>query len=320
MITAELKRAADIAVIRCMGVKSGESVLIIVDTPQREFGPLLAAPCLAVGAEPLIVEMTPRENHGVEPPDVVKRAMLGADVILMPTTKSLSHTSARLAATERGKRIASMPMITPSVMERTLCADYEEIERRNDRLLELLAGHGKVRVSSPSGTDLSFSVEGRPFHADGGINHRPGDFANLPAGEVYVAPVEGTAEGRLVVDGSMAGVGLLEDPIELVIEGGFAVKILGGEKAEELERLITPYGRDAWNIAELGIGTNEMAIITGNILEDEKVLGTCHVAIGDNSTFGGRVAVASHLDGILREPTLEVDGGIVMERGEPVGW
>ncbi|MCX7022148.1 MAG: aminopeptidase [bacterium] len=320
MITAELKKAADIAVLRCMGVKAGESVLIVVDTPQRDFGPLFAAPCLTVGAEPLILEMTPRESHGEEPPEAVARAMLGADVILMPTSKSLSHTAARLAATQAGARIASLPMITPEVMGRTLVADYDEIERRNERLLGVLAGKSRVRLSSPAGTDLTFSIEGRTFRADGGINHRPGDFANLPAGEVYAAPVEGTAAGILVVDGSMAGLGLLAEPIELVITDGSVVEIRGGEEAEELERLITPFGWDARNVAELGIGTNETATITGNVLEDEKVLGTCHVALGDNSTFGGRVSVASHLDGIVRAPTLEADGEVILGGGGPVGW
>jgi leucyl aminopeptidase (aminopeptidase T) len=320
MITSDLKKAADIAVLRCMGVKAGESVLIVVDTPQRDFGPLFASSCLAAGAEPLIIEMTPRESHGEEPPESVARAMLGADVVIMPTSKSLSHTAARLAATRAGARIASLPTITPEVMGRTLVADYDEIERRNGRLLGVLGGKSRVRLSSPAGTDLTFSIEGRTFRADGGINHRPGDFANLPAGEVYAAPVEGTATGLLVVDGSMAGVGLLADPIELVVTDGSVVEIRGGEEAEELERLITPFGWDARNVAELGIGTNETATVSGNVLEDEKVLGTCHVALGDNSTFGGTVSVASHLDGIVREPTLEADGVTVLEGGKPVGW
>jgi leucyl aminopeptidase (aminopeptidase T) len=320
MITAELKKAAEIAVIRCMGVKAGESVLILVDTPQRDFGPLFVAPCLAAGAEPLIMEMTPRESHGQEPPEAVARAMLSVDVIFMPTSKSLSHTAARLAATRAGARIASLPTITPDVMGRTLVADYEEIERRNERLLGLLGGKSRVRLRSAAGTDLTLSVEGRPFHPDGGINHQPGDFANLPAGEVYVAPVEGTAEGVLVVDGSMAGVGLLSNPIELAVLDGSVVEIRGGEEAEELERLITPFGWDARNVAELGIGTNETAMVSGNVLEDEKVLGTCHVALGNNSTFGGRVSVASHLDGIVREPTLEADGVRILNGGEAVGW
>ncbi|HUT98670.1 MAG TPA: aminopeptidase [bacterium] len=228
MITAELKKAAEIAVLRCMGVKAGESVLIVVDTPQRDFGPLFSSPCLAAGAEPLILEMTPRGSHGEEPPEAVARAMLGADVILMPTSKSLSHTAARLAATRAGARIASLPTITPEVMGRTLVADYDEIERRNERLLGVLGGKSRVRLGTPAGTDLTFSIEGRTFHADGGINHRPGDFANLPAGEVYVAPVEGTAVGLLVVDGSMAGVGLLTDHIELVVTDGSVVEIRGG--------------------------------------------------------------------------------------------
>jgi len=254
MITSDLKKAADIAVLRCMGVKAGESVLIVVDTPQRDFGPLFASSCLAAGAEPLIIEMTPRESHGEEPPESVARAMLGADVVIMPTSKSLSHTAARLAATRAGARIASLPTITPEVMGRTLVADYDEIERRNGRLLGVLGGKSRVRLSSPAGTDLTFSIEGRTFRADGGINHRPGDFANLPAGEVYAAPVEGTATGLLVVDGSMAGVGLLADPIELVVTDGSVVEIRGGEEAEELERLITPFGWDARNVAELGDG------------------------------------------------------------------
>lgn len=318
--TNELKKAADIAILQCMGVQPGETVLIVVDTPQRELGLLLAESSRLAEAETLLIEMDQRDNHGEEPPVAIAAAMLKVDVILLPTSKSLSHTDARRMATEAGARIASMPMITATVMARTLVADYQVIEERNQRLFGLLEGGRRVRLTSPAGTDLTFSIAGQSFHLDGGLNTKPGDFANLPAGEVYCAPVEGTAEGVIIVDGSMAAIGLLNEPLQLTVKKGLVTEICGGEEAAQLEAIIAPYGRAARNIAELGIGTNDRAIIIGNILEDEKVLGTCHVAIGDNSTFGGTVSVASHLDGIIRNPSLEVNGELLLDKGTPIGW
>ncbi len=315
----ELERSAEIAVRDCLGVKPGEQVLIIVDERQRELGPPLYRAARRAGAEALLVEMPPRENHGEEPPPVIAAAMAAADVVFMPTSKSLSHTRARREAGERGARIASMPMITPDIMARTLSADYRAIDQRNASLHGLLSGGDEVRLTNPAGTELTFSIADRELHRDGGINHHPGDFANLPAGEVYCSPVEGTAEGVLVIDGSMAPLGLLDEPLQLIIRAGLVREILGAS-AGELEEVIDPYGEPARNIAELGIGTNEKAILTGNTLEDEKILGTCHIAIGDNSTFGGAVSVASHLDGVLLEPTLIVDGKTLLQAGEPRGW
>ncbi|MCD4733641.1 aminopeptidase [bacterium] len=318
--TYELIKAADIAILQCMGLQSDETALVVVDPPQRELGLLLAESCRNAGAETIFIEINQRGNHGEEPPPAVAAAMLKADVILLPTSKSLSHTEARRRASDAGARIASMPMITTGVMARTMVADYQVIEERNQRLFELLAGGQQARLTSAAGTDLTFSIAGRPFHLDGGLNTKPGDFANLPAGELYCAPVEGTAEGVIIVDGSMAAIGLLNEPLQLTVKKGLVTEISGGEEAEQLEAIIAPYGRAARNIAELGIGTNDRAIITGNILEDEKVLGTCHIAIGDNSTFGGTVSVASHLDGILRNPNLEIDGKLLLEKGIPQGW
>ncbi|MCR4426018.1 MAG: aminopeptidase, partial [Firmicutes bacterium] len=134
----------------------------------------------------------------------------------------------------------------------------------------------------------------------------------------YIAPVEGTANGVIVVDGAMAGIGITENPITLEVRDGLVTRILGGPAARQLEDLIAPLGAPARNIAELGIGTNDRARLTGRVLEDEKVMGTIHLAIGDNSHFGGKVAVPSHLDGIILSPTLVIDGKSVMVNGELV--
>lgn len=312
----KLRRAAKVVLQDCMAVKPGETVLIIVDAPKKEIGEVLFSQAQQMQGEALLLEMLPRENHGVEPPRAVAEAMKIADVIVVPTSKSLSHTNARREANESGARIATMPDITVEMMERTLASGYGEIAGRCIYYANLLSGANQVEIMTPAGTDLSFSLEGRPGHADTGLVHSPGDFSNLPAGEAFVAPVEGTAKGKLVVDGSMAGIGRINSPIEMEVEDGYVTSITGGVEAENLEAILDKYGYEARNIAELGIGLNDLAQLTGSPLEDEKMLGTVHIALGDNSTFGGTVSVPSHLDGILLQPTVTIDGKIVIEDGQ----
>jgi aminopeptidase len=119
----------------------------------------------------------------------------------------------------------------------------------------------------------------------------------------------------LVVDGSMAGVGMTAQPIRIVVKDGYATGITGGPEAGKLAALLEPHGLDARTVAEFGVGTNDRAIITGVILEDEKVMGTIHVAFGDNKSMGGSVRVASHLDGLVMQPTVWFDDRMIMDTG-----
>ena len=119
-----------------------------------------------------------------------------------------------------------------------------------------------------------------------------------------------------MVDGSFAGVGKIgKKPIHITVEKGFAVEIKGGKEASKLQSLLEPLGKAAYNIAELGIGTNDQAIVTGQILEDEKVMGTVHIALGNNVSMGGTCSVGIHLDGVILEPTVEIDGKLIMDCG-----
>jgi leucyl aminopeptidase (aminopeptidase T) len=158
-------------------------------------------------------------------------------------------------------------------------------------------------------------VEGRKAHASSGIFRERGQSGNLPTGEAYLAPLEGESNGVVVVDGAMAGIGLLREPVRIEVENGYATGITGGEEARRLIELLEPHGRDARNVAEFGIGTNDRAILTGNILEDEKVLGTIHIAFGDNKSMGGNVRVPSHLDGMVNRPTVWFDDRMIMNSG-----
>src|SRR4030095_9892782 len=186
-----------------------------------------------------------------------------------------------------------------------------------ERLAEILTQGRTARVTTPAGTDITMSIEGREAIADTGLLTERGAFGNLPAGEAFLAPVEGTAEGTIVVDGSVGDSGAIIDPITLVVSAGYVHQIRGdASPPAQLEKLRHPQGREAYSIAERGIGTNDRARIVGNVLEDEKVLGTVHIAMGNNAFMGGRVNVPSHHDAVLRRPDLLIDGTAIMRAGE----
>lgn len=311
----KIDKAVKVALEQCLAVKRNETVLVVTDDANLEAGEIFYRAARPLCRDAVLMILPERENNGQEPPVQVSAAMLASDVVFLATTKSLSHTRARKNASKAGARIASMPGITLDMMARTLDVDYRRMESEGRRLCKILKGASVVNIKTSMGTDLAFSIKGRRAEPDTGIIPSPGGFTNLPAGEVYLAPVEGTAQGRLVVDGSIGDTGILKRPIEIAISHGFAVGIKGGRAAGNLWEMLSQHGKNAFNVAEFGIGINPKAAITGNILEDEKALTTIHIAFGDNSGFGGRVSVPSHQDGIVRDPSVWVDGKPLMEKG-----
>jgi leucyl aminopeptidase (aminopeptidase T) len=236
--------------------------------------------------------------------------MAGADVVLAPTTKSLSHTRARKRATDAGARAATLPGITEAVMTAGLDADYAAIERHCLDVLDQVADADELRVTTPAGTDLTVEPGDREWLTDTGMVHDAGDFSNLPAGEVFVSPE--TATGTYVVDGTMMPHGLIEEPIRFEVADGYVTHVSDGAVREQIEAGRDAVGRDAANLAELGIGTNVgVTELVGSVLLDEKAAGTVHVAVGDDASIGGDVEAPLHLDGIIREPTVRADGTVV---------
>lgn len=312
-----LLKASKSVVKDCLRVKEGEEVLIIVDAKSRKIGESLYEVCRGVKAEAILAEIVERDLHGAEPPKVIAEAMKHATVVIAPTTKSLSHTEARHKATQAGARIATMPGIAEEMMIRTMSSDYTGIADLSRRVAESLSKGKIARVTSPAGTDITMSIDGRDGLPDTGMLHSPGAFGNLPAGEAFIAPVEGSANGRIVIDGAMAGVKELDEPITVIVENGKVKEIQGGEAANQLAQMIeTAKDDNARNVAELGIGTNENAGLSGSLLEVEKVLGTVHIAFGDNKSFGGQVKAPIHVDGVILKPTLIVDDKTVISEGK----
>ncbi len=302
-----LKDNTGIILETCMAVKPEEIVLIITDTATHpSIAIALYDKAVELGCDPILMTMEPREVHGQEPPGVVAEAMAAADVVLAPTSKSLTHTQARLNANEAGVRTATLPGISLEMMESGgISADYLAVRDTAFDLKSRLDGVKEVRITTDLGTDIVFEVEGCDWRVDHGICHEPGSSSNLPADEVFVAPKGGN--GVFVVDGSMGGMGLLNSPLTIKIEDGQATDITG-ESSGKFIGMIDSVGPPGRNLAELGIGINPAARLIGNVLEDEKVAGTVHVALGDNSTFGGNVVAGIHLDGIITGPTVYLDG------------
>jgi leucyl aminopeptidase (aminopeptidase T) len=195
-----------------------------------------------------------------------------------------------------------------------LTADYHEVERLTNLASDVLDKGRIVEITTPSGTNLTMSTEGRTCLRDTGLYHGPPNtWGNLPAGEACLAPVEGTTQGILVVD-SMGGV--VTQPVSVTIKNGWAQKFEGTD-AVKLESLLRKGDDNAFNVGELGVGTNAKARLTGAVLENEKVLGTVHIALGDNSSYpGGHSKSNIHMDGILLEPTVKVDGVLLLEKGK----
>ncbi len=317
MKSTKLDKACEIAIVNCMGAKPKEKILVITDNVKREIGYALYSNALKLGYEALYVEIKEMKMHGEEPPKYIAELMQKFDVVLIPTAKSMTHTNARRNASAKGVRVATFPGITKNVMIRGLNADYEKIAALTIKLTKMLDKANTARVTAPNGTDIKMVLKGRKGIASKGLFRKKGESGNLPTGEAFIAPLEGKTEGVFVVDGSMSGVGKIEDkPIKIFVEKGLVTKISGGKEARKLRSIIKPYGEKAKNIAEFGIGTNDGVRLSGNLLEDEKVLGTVHIAIGDNKSMGGKVDAPIHLDGVIRKPSVWLDDKQIMKDGK----
>jgi leucyl aminopeptidase (aminopeptidase T) len=310
-----LARAVRTVVRTCLAVAPGEDVLVVVDEPLQDVGEALRRATQDAQADAVLAVMSARENHGVEPPPPIAAALAACDVFIAPTSRSLSHTQARKRATDNGARGATMPTVTAEMLARLMDADFDLLRARSRAVTDLLSAADEARVSCPRGTDLRLDLSGRAAIADDGEITAPGSFGNLPCGEGFVAPCggEGTVATR-----SLASIGLVQGhPAHLTVEGGRLTKATGSE-GERLYELLTGAGAQGTNLAELGVGTNERARLTGNILEDEKILGTVHVAFGASAGIGGTVSVPIHLDVVVTDATLTIGDTAVLDAGRYV--
>ena len=310
---SNLDRAVRAVVRDCLAVNGGEEVLVVCNPATQHLGERLREEAADAGGEAVLAVMSERASHAAEPPNTVAEAMVAADVLLAPTVQSLSHTAARKRASVGGTRCATLPGVTEDMLARVMSADMEGLRRKGHAVAEALDRASEAHITDSNGTDLRLDLSGREAIPDAGELTERGAFGNLPCGEGFISPAGGN--GTLVIDGSMAGIGLVDEPVELVVEGGHLTSARGGQGMAFMD-LLTEHGDDGTNIAELGIGTNEKAKLTGEVLEDEKIFGTCHIAFGASAGIGGTVQVPVHLDCVVMKPTLALDGEVIARDGE----
>ncbi|MFH1758769.1 MAG: leucyl aminopeptidase [Pseudomonadota bacterium] len=316
-----MTRGAKILVEQCACVKPGEKVLIITDFLRVGIAELLAAAVRERGAEAIMTVMAPTTIDNEEPPKAVALAMRGVDCVIMPVSKALSHTNAvRQAIQEAGVRVVSMTAFTEDQMiAGGLYADFRKEKPTCDKIAQLLTEAKTVHLTTEAGTEVTFSVEGRKGNSHCCIVDSPG-FTAVPNIEANISPVEGTANGVIVGDGSIPyyGIGVLTKPITFNVKDGFIYEITGGAQAKAIRDLMAAQNdKYVYNIAQLAFGLNPLCTeLTGVMLNDEGVLGTVHIGIGTSSNIGGATKAATHFDVLIRKPTVKFDGKLIVEKGE----
>ena len=320
-----LATSAKMVVETCMDIRRGENVLIVCDPTTGEIGQALHEAVTNRSERVLLIVMPKGRHHGEEPPSPVASLMRQQQVILAPTRYSLTHTKAIRQALREGARVATMPGMTEEMFTHGgMAADFNEIKRKISNLGPYLRRRRIINVKSEQGTDITFEVNWRDWKLDdNGICNRPRMLTNLPAGKAFIMPREGSMNGKVVIDGSWDAT-LLEEQIELEIENGIVIDVKGGTTAANIRQEFGEVARklrskdreNVWTIAEFGFGVNEHARLGGNVLEDEKRLGTCYIAIGDNTALGGNSSVGIHIPGVLKSPSVWLDDTQILDDGQ----
>ncbi len=317
----DMMPAARKLVGQCTNVQEGESVLIVTDPRMTSIAEAIAVATREKHAEPVIAIIDLRSSDSTEPPKPVAEAMKAANVIFSAVSISITHTRAVKDAVAAGSRAIALTAVTEDMMVHGgLEADFDTVKVSCQAVGARMARTKTAHITSEQGTDLTFRVEGRRVNVMPCVVG-PGEFSPAPTAEVNFSPIEGTANGVVVADASIPylGIGLLKEPIRFTVRDGFIVEIEGGDSAQ-VATLKAAWEKQAdpnvYNVAEMGIGMNPSCRFTGLMLEDEGVLGSIHIGTGTNITLGGVVKAKSHYDLIMSKPTLELDGEILIDKGQ----
>jgi leucyl aminopeptidase (aminopeptidase T) len=298
-------------------VQPGERVVVVTDETMQEMAKRVAKAAANAEAEVVTCTMPSRARDGQEPPAPVAAAMKEAHVIFSPVAVSITHTKAMRSALDAGARAILMTAYTDDVLTSAalLETDFESQAALCRRLGAAFTAGSEVHLTSPKGTDLRFSIKGRRANVLTNVPE-PGELAPVPDIEVNVVPLEGTAQGHLIADASVPylGIGVLRDPIVCTVADGFITQMEGGAEARKLEATLRSHGDpNCFNVAELGVGLNPNAQLTGRMLDDEGVIGTIHIGIGTSHTLGGNVVAPSHYDLLMWAPTITIDDKVVQQ-------
>lgn len=310
---------AKILLTTCSNCQKDENILIVADNTGLDVAMAMWAAAAEFPKRSLAL-MDDRTMHGENPTAVVDAAMQAADVIFACTRFSMFHSEARKNAVARGARFINMADYDFEMMEKGgVFCDYQKERVRCAKMAEHFRGGKFMEIVTDCGSHMTCSIEGRDPRDQYGVSLEKGVSSSPPDIECATCAVEGTANGVMFIDASIPHpeLGLIREPVKLIIENGLVTGIEGGEEAKVLRKILKDLDDpNAYNVGEVGIGINSSGILNGRMLSDEGCGGTAHLGLGDNRGFGGVVACAMHLDCIFHKPTIHVDGKLVMDHGE----
>ena len=299
---------------QCADLKR-EDVLIVTDAKyDKTMVEALAAATRRFGARSIVLTIDRHIVSAERVPRFLLAPMESANLVLL-CASFLVPQHVREAAVRAGARLISISSVDRNIARRCFDINYGELSKMTRMLAERYESAREVNLETNSGTELSVKLCRRKAAYLDGIARTAGKLGVLPAGVVAVAPLEGTAEGTIVIDGSIAEIGIVKSPIRCVVENGMIVDIKGGKEARKFEALLSRDSSTGFCVAEVGGGTNPKARYCGNLLEDERVYASGHVGFGRNSHIGGAIRSKIHIDSTMKRPKIRIDGKEVVSSG-----
>ncbi|MCW8811800.1 MAG: aminopeptidase [Ignavibacteriaceae bacterium] len=321
--------AAYKALVEVYEVSAKDKLLILTDVHSRTIANAFRDAGAKIGCEEETYEIDENKRPLKEPPEEPLKMLPGKNVVLNILKAFPEEIAFRIkwifkVEERRHRRLGHMPGITEDMMLRSVDVDYTKMKSAANSLIDAMSNVDKIHITTDEGTDLILGVKERPFTGDVGVQQSLE--CNLPCGEVFCAPLETEANGVVVFNASIGDIGLLKTSLKVHLANGRITKFESEDK-ELVKRIseLQNIDEDAMVIGELGIGVNPGAVITGNMLEDEKTLGTAHLAFGNNEDFpgGGKNKSKIHRDYLFYRPTIKVlyingTSRLIMNKGEKV--
>lgn len=314
----KLEKAVYKTLFHCFDIKPEDSLCILIDRANRELGQIYLERALRAKLEAILLEIPPLDARMPEPSSKVMKIVTQFSAVLTLTASCLIYSNLVQHVRHNGVRIICINQPSQESLERAINVDYDFIKEKSQRIADILSIGKQVDISAKNGTKITFKTIGHTSRVNIGLAQLPGEFGILPAGEAAITPDQKGSEGIIVIDGSVPGIGLIRNPLEIQVKNGYASQIFGGSEAEKLRRLLRSVGKKSRNVAELGIGTNPNAILSGTTSEDKKVLGTAHVGLGKPEFASGNSIENFHLDLVIKKPTVSVEGYPILKNGKLV--
>jgi len=307
----------------CANAKKGEKVLIVTDPERVNIAKLLIAALAERDIKPVTMIMFPNDLDGQEPPTLVAMAMLGADLIIMPVSKSISHSTAVKNALKNGARILSLSaFIEEQFYIGGINADFKKQKIECDLFANYFNKFNKIKITSPAGMNFTANIKDRIGNSHSCIVSKAGDYTAVPNIEANISPIEGESDGIIIADGSVPnfGIGVVKTPVKFVVKKGVITEITGGKEAKFIDKLLRSVNNPSvYNIAQIAIGLNpECKDFNGIMLNDHGVYGSAHIGIGTSQNLGGEVKAPIHFDVMIANPTISFDGRIVIKDGNVI--